>query len=45
MDMPTNKIIGYSYSKKMDKELVIKAMKNSCINIKETQRIIFHSDL
>ena len=45
MDMHTNKIIGYSYSKKMDKELVIKAMKNACINVKETKGIIFHSDL
>ena len=45
MDMHTNKIIGYTYSKKMDKELVIKAMKNACMNTKETQGIIFHSDL
>ena len=45
MDMHTNKIIGYSYSKKMDKELVITALKNACINVKETNGIIFHSDL
>jgi transposase len=45
MDMHTNKIIGYSYSRKMDKELVIKAMKNACINVKNTKGIIFHSDL
>ena len=32
MDMHTNKIIGYSYSKNMDKELVIKAMKNALMN-------------
>jgi putative transposase len=32
MDLHTNKIIGYSYSRKMDNELVIKALKNACMN-------------
>lgn len=45
MDMHTNKIIGYSYSKNMDKEIVIKALKNACIDVKDTKGIIFHSDL
>ena len=45
MDLHTNKIIGYSYSRRMNNKLVIKALENACVNVKETKGIIFHSDL
>ena len=45
MDLHTNKIIGYSYSRRMNNNLVMKALENACVNVKETKGIIFHSDL
>jgi transposase len=45
MDLHTNKIIGYSYSRRMNNSLVMKALENACVNVKETKGIIFHSDL
>jgi putative transposase len=45
MDLYSRKIIGYAYGKTMDTSLVIKAMENAYLNVKETKGIIFHSDL
>lgn len=45
MDLYSRKILGYSYSKEMTTDLVIKAVKNACFNIKETKGIILHSDM
>ena len=45
MDLCTRKIIGYAYSKSMTAELAVEAVKNACLNVKDTQGIILHSDL
>lgn len=45
MDLYTKKIIGYSYGTSMTAELAVKALENACINVKETEGIILHSDL
>ena len=45
MDLHTNKVIRYSYSRRMNNNLVMKALENACFNVKETKGIIFHSDL
>ncbi len=45
MDLHSKKIIGYSYDLSMTSELVIKAVKNACLNVNSTQGIILHSNL
>lgn len=45
MDLYSRKIIGYAYGTSMTAELAVQAVKNACLNVKETQGIILHSDL
>lgn len=44
LDICTRKIVGYSYSKKMNKDLVISALENACKNQNYPSNIILHSD-
>ena len=45
MDLYSRKILGYSYGKKIDAELATNAVKNACLDIKNTRGMILHSDL
>lgn len=45
MDLYDRKIIGYAYGKHMTSELALEAVKNACLNVKDTTGIILHSDL
>jgi transposase len=45
MDFHSKKIIGYAYDTSMTAELAVKAVKNACLNVKNTKDIILHSDL
>ena len=45
MDLYSRKILGYSYGQKIDAELATNAVKNACLNIKNTDGMILHSDL
>ena len=45
MDLCSRKIIGYAYGKSMTAELAVEAVKNACLNVKDTSGIILHSDL
>lgn len=45
MDLCSRKIIGYAYGISMTAELATQAVKNACLNVKETTGIILHSDL
>ena len=45
MDSFDRKIIGWSYGKNITAELATQAVKNACLNIKDTEGIILHSDL
>ncbi len=45
MDFHSKKIIGYAYDTSMTAELAVKAVKNACINVKDTKGIVLHSDL
>lgn len=45
MDLCSRKIIGYAYGTSMTAELAVDAVKNACLNVKETEGIILHSDL
>ena len=45
MDLYSRKIIGYAYGKHMTAGLAVKAVRNACLNIKNTNGIILHSDL
>jgi transposase len=45
MDLCSRKIIGYAYGVHMTAELAVQAVKNACLNVRETQGIILHSDL
>lgn len=45
MDLCSRKIIGYAYGTSMTSELAVQAVKNACLNIKDTEGIILHSDL
>ena len=45
MDLYSRKIIGYAYGTSMIAELAVEAVKNACLNVKDTQGIILHSDL
>lgn len=45
MDLCTRKIIGYSFSRSMTTELVLKALDNACINQKPEPGLILHTDL
>ena len=45
MDLHSKKILGYAYDVSMTAELAIKAVKNACLNVKDTDGILLHSDL
>lgn len=45
MDLHDRKIIGWSYGKSITAELALQAVKNACLNVKDTKGIILHSDL
>lgn len=45
MDLYNLKIIGYAYGTSMTAELALQAVKNACLNVKDTKGIILHSDL
>lgn len=45
MDLHTRKIIGYSFSKSMDAELVIASLKNAYYTQRPSGSVIFHTDL
>lgn len=45
MDLCSRKIIGYDYGTSMTADLAVQAVKNACLNVKDTERIILHSDL
>lgn len=45
MDLHSKKILGYIYDVSMTAELSIKAVKNACFNVKDTDGILLHSAL
>ncbi len=45
MDLCSRKIIGYAYGTSMTADLAVQAVKNACLNVKDTEGIILHSDL
>ncbi|MDL2302583.1 IS3 family transposase [Lachnospiraceae bacterium OttesenSCG-928-D06] len=45
MDLCSRKIIGYAYGTSMTVELALEAVENACLNTKNTEGIILHSDL
>lgn len=45
MDFYSKKIIGYAYGTSMTAELAVKAVKNACMNVRDTKGIVLHSDL
>jgi len=45
MDLCSRKIIGYAYGTSMTADLAVEAVKNACLNVKDTRGIILHSDL
>ena len=45
MDLHSKKILGYAYDVSMTEELAITAVKNACLNGKDTDGILLHSDL
>ena len=45
MDLCSRKIIGYAYGTSMTANLAVEAVKNACLNVKDTKGIILHSDL
>lgn len=45
MDLCSRKIIGYAYGTCMTAELAVEAVKNACLNVRNTKGIILHSDL
>ena len=45
MDLCSRKMIGYAYGTAMTAELAVEAVRNACLNVKDTKGIILHSDL
>ncbi len=45
MDLHNRKIIGWAYGKNITSELALQAVKNACLNVRDTEGIILHSDL
>ncbi|OEF96893.1 integrase, partial [Vulcanibacillus modesticaldus] len=45
MDLHSKKIVGYSFSRSMTTELVIKALENAINNQKPSKELILHTDL
>ena len=44
MDLCSRKIIGYAYGTSITAELAVEAVKNACLNVRETKGIILRSD-
>ena len=44
LDLHTQKIVGYSFSKTMDTSLVLKALDNAMITQKPAEGLIIHTD-
>lgn len=45
MDLHSKKIIVYAYDVAITAEFAIKTVNNACLNIKNTEGILLHSDL
>lgn len=45
MDLCSRKRIGYAYGRSMTAELAVEAVKNACLNVRDTKGIVLHSDL
>lgn len=45
MDLCSRKIIEYAYGTSMTADLAVHAVKNACLNVKDTEGIILHGDL
>ncbi|MCS1352415.1 IS3 family transposase [Mechercharimyces sp. CAU 1602] len=45
MDLHSKKIVGYSFSRRMTTEVVMKAIKNACLSQPTAPGLILHSDL
>lgn len=45
LHLHSKKILGYAYDVSMTAELAIKAVNNACLNVKDTEGILLHSDL
>ena len=45
MDLCNRKSIGYAYGTPMTAELAVEAVKNACLNVRNTQGILLHSNL
>jgi len=45
MDLCSRKITGYAYGRSMTAGLAVEAVKNACLNVRDTRGIILHSDL
>ena len=45
MDLYDRMIIGWSYGQNITAELALQAVKNTVLNVKDTEGIILHSDL
>jgi len=45
MDLCSRKIIGYAYGTSMTADLAVEAVRNACLNVRDTRGIILHSDL
>lgn len=39
----SRKFIGYAYAASMTAELAVEAVKNACLNVKETRGILLHT--
>ena len=44
-DLYSRKIIGWSFGKKIDAELAVKALKNAALNVRKTEGIVIQTDL
>jgi len=45
MDLCSRKIIGYAHETSMTADPAVEAVKNACLNVRDTKGIILHSDL
>lgn len=45
MDLYSRRIIGWAYDTSMTAELAVKAVRNACMNVSDTEGIIIQSDL
>ena len=42
MDLCSRKIIGYAYGTSMTAELAVQAVKNACLNVRDTEGTVLH---